>query len=90
MKKKIGKQSLINAMFNLTFNLILDFQILTDRPLRKRFFRNELPHLVYQEGELDALFGANSNEFDAALKRFFGDGGLNNVGAEDAISCVED
>lgn len=64
-------------------------QILTERPLRKRFFRNDEPHLVYHDGELDDLFGINSNEFDVDLnfRRFFGDGGLdNNVGAELVIS----
>lgn len=38
-------------------------QILTDRPLRKRFFRNDEPHLAYQDDEVELLVGRNTNEF---------------------------
>lgn len=66
--------------------------VLTDRPLRKRFFLSDEPHLAYQDGEVEVveiLFVMNTSEF-AGLRTFFGDGGFVKVGADDAISCVTD
>lgn len=80
----------LNLEFNLTsVDYYSKSSILTDRPLRNRFFRNDEPHLVYQDGEVDVLFGSNISEF-AGLTIFFGDGGFDKIGADDAISCVTD
>lgn len=60
---------------------------LTDTTRRKRFLRNDVPHLVYQDVDvvLVDLVGKNNNAFDVDLRRLFGDGDFVKIGAEDAI-----
>lgn len=82
----IISMSRINLNSFLIFNKNILKIVLTETPLRRRLFRNEEPHLVYQEGEFVALVVSDIKEL-AALRMVFGDGGEVKIGAEEAISC---